>query len=242
MIQWHSCVSSLTLSISVKSNSHPHHSCTLPTEVFHPPALEQSVRLPFAYCRPLKGSQQTLEASGSILGLAPSKHLRQLETPFLLHQLLEEGIVKRPVFSIMLVSGHEGVLSIGGTAVQAAAMVERQTSEELDRAGAQEKIDAFTKENGKTLDSGSNSLDESKVTKEKIILKKKGTDVHDVKATLMDWEEGWTWSKVQGAEGWWQTLLQGVWVGGSRVLRNQAAVIDVISWRRCAETSQLTMW
>lgn len=236
------CVSSLTLSALVKSNSHPHHSCTLPTEVFHPPALEQSVRLPFAYCRPLKGSQQTLEASGSILGLAPSKHLRQIETPFLLHQLLEEGIVKRPMFSIMLVSGHEGVLSIGGTAVQAAAMVERQTSEELDRAGAQEKIDAFTKENGKTLDSGSNSLDESKVTEEKIILQKKGTDVNDVKATLMNWEEGWTWSKVQGAEGWWQTLLQGVWVGGSRVLRNQAAVIDVILRRRCVDTQQLTMW
>ncbi|KAI4192927.1 MAG: hypothetical protein LQ346_004081 [Caloplaca aetnensis] len=187
-------------------------------EVFHPPALEQSVRLPFAYCRPLKGSQQTLEASGSILGLAPSKHLRQIETPFLLHQLLEEGIVKRPMFSIMLVSGHEGVLSIGGTAVQAAAMVERQTSEELDRAGAQEKIDAFTKENGKTLDSGSNSLDESKVTEEKIILQKKGTDVNDVKATLMNWEEGWTWSKVQGAEGWWQTLLQGVWINTPFIL------------------------
>ncbi|KAL8761814.1 MAG: hypothetical protein Q9184_002098 [Pyrenodesmia sp. 2 TL-2023] len=196
-------------------------------EVFHPPALEQSVRLPFAYCRPLKGSQQTLEASGSILGLAPSKYLRQIETPFLLHQLLEEGIVKRPIFSIMLVSGYEGVLSIGGTAVQAAEMVERQTSEELDRAGAQEKIDAFTRENGKTLEGGSNSLDESKLSEEKGILLKKGTEVKDFKATLTNWEEGWTWSKVQGAEGWWQTLMQGVWVGGSRVLRNQAVVVDI---------------
>ena len=127
----------------------------------------------------------------------------------------------------MLVSGYEGVLSIGGTAVQAAEMVERQTSEELDRAGAQEKIDAFTRENGKTLESGLNSLEESRLTEEKILLLKKGTEVTDVKATLTNWEEGWTWSKVQGAEGWWQTLMQGVWVGGSRVLRNQAVVVDV---------------
>lgn len=215
------------LDVEVKSNEHPHRSCTLPKEVFHIPIVERSLPLPFAYCRPLKVSRQTLGASGSMLGLAPSKYLRQIETPFLLHQFLQEGIVKRPVFSIMLVTGHEGVLSVGGTAVQAADMVDKQTSEELDRAGAQEKIDAFTKENGKTLESGFNSLAKSKLTEEKIILHKKGTEAKDIKATLTNWEEGWTWTKVQGAEGWWQTLMQGVWVGGSRILRNQAVVIDV---------------
>ncbi|KAL9058037.1 MAG: hypothetical protein Q9206_002101 [Seirophora lacunosa] len=173
------------------------------------------------------GSQQTLEASGSVLGLAPSKYLRQIETPFLLHQLLQEGIVKRPIYSLIFISGHEGVLSIGGTAAQASEMVERQTSEELDRAGAQEKIEAFTLENGRTLENGANSLDNSKGWGERITLHKKGTEITDVKATLTDWEDGWIWTKVQGAEGWWQTLMQGVWVGGSRVLQNQAVVIDI---------------
>lgn len=135
--------------------------------------------------------------------------------------------MKRPIFSIVLLSGRDGVLSIGGTAAQAAEMVDKQTSEELDRAGAQEKIIAFTKENGKTLQSGFNSLDKSKLTGEKIILHKRETEAKDFKATLTNWAEGWTWVKVQGAEGWWQTLMQGVWVGGSRVLRNQAVVIDV---------------
>ncbi|KAL8719316.1 MAG: hypothetical protein Q9225_003660 [Loekoesia sp. 1 TL-2023] len=210
-----------------KSKEHPYRSCTLPTDVFHFPTTDKSIPLPFAYCRPLKGSQHTLEASGSMLGLAPSKHLRQIETTFYLHQLLKERIVKRPIFSLMLVSGHEGVLSIGGTAVPAAHMVDRQTAEELDRAGAQEKIDAFTKENGRTLESGANSLDKTKNPEEKIVLHKRGVDIKDFKATQANWEEGWTWTKVQGAEGWWQTLLQGIWVGGSRILRNQAVVIDI---------------
>ncbi|KAL8963231.1 MAG: hypothetical protein Q9193_000482 [Seirophora villosa] len=196
-------------------------------EVFHLPTVDRSVPLPFAYCRPLKGSQQTLEASGSVLGLAPSKYLRQIETPFLLHQLLQEGIVKRPIYSLIFISGHEGVLSIGGTAAQASEMVERQTSEELDRAGAQEKIDAFTLENGRTLENGANSLYNAKGSGERITLHKKGTEITDVKATLTDWEHGWIWTNVQGAEGWWQTLMQGVWVGGSRVLQNQAVVIDI---------------
>lgn len=162
-----------------------------------------------------------------MLGLAPSKHLRQIDTPFLLHQLLSQRIVERPIFSLMLVSGHEGVLSIGGTAAQAAELVSKQTAEQLDRAGAEEKINAFTEENGKTLEGGTNSLDKNNIPEEKVILQRRGVGAEGLKTRRADWREGWTWSKVQGAEGWWQTLMQGVWVGGSRVLQNQAVVIDV---------------
>ncbi|KAL9595917.1 MAG: hypothetical protein Q9219_006143 [cf. Caloplaca sp. 3 TL-2023] len=172
-------------------------------------------------------SHTTSHLGTSMLGLAPSKHLRQIETPFYLHQLLEKGIVERPVFSLMLISGYEGVLTIGGTAVQAAHMADKQTAEELDRAGAQEKIDAFTKENGETLENSVISLGQAKPSEEKIILQKRAVDVKDFRATEANWEDGWTWTKVQGAEGWWQTLMQGVWVGGRRVLQNQAVVIDV---------------
>ncbi|KAL9602719.1 MAG: hypothetical protein Q9179_002454 [Wetmoreana sp. 5 TL-2023] len=210
-----------------KSKEHPHRSCTLPTETFHLPSVGKSVPLSFAYCRPLRATQQTLEASGSMLGLAPSKHLRQIDTTFLFHQLLNEAIVKRPVFSLMLISGRDGVLSIGGTGAAAAGMVDRQTAAGLDRAGAQEKIDAFTEENGKTLDGGVNSLDKSHIPEERIILHKRAAEAKTVKAGPADWKEGWTWTRVQGAEGWWQTLMQGVWVDGSRVLQNQAVVVDI---------------
>ncbi|KAL8778011.1 MAG: hypothetical protein Q9213_007609 [Squamulea squamosa] len=211
----------------VKSNQHPYRSCTLPTDVFHLPTVDTTIPLPFAYCRPLKGSQETLQASGSMLGLAPSKHLRQIDTTFLLHQLLKASVVERPIFSLMLVSGSEGVLSIGGTAAPAADMVSKQTAEQLDRAGAQEKINAFTEANGKTLEGGSNSLAKANTPHEKASLARRGDEAKGFKARWADWREGWTWSKVQGAEGWWQTLMQGVWVGGSRVLQNQAVVIDI---------------
>ncbi|KAL9000451.1 MAG: hypothetical protein Q9169_000968 [Polycauliona sp. 2 TL-2023] len=210
-----------------KSNQHPYRSCTLPTDVFHLPTVDTSVPLAFAYCRPLKGSQDTLQASGSMLGLAPSKYLRQMDTPFLLHQLLKERVVERPIFSLMLVSGNEGVLSVGGTGTQAAEMVSKKTAEQLDRAGAQEKINAFTAENGKTLEGGTNSLGKLNPPEEKVILHKREGEGHGIMAKGADWKEGWTWSKVQGAEGWWQTLMQGVWVGGSRVLQNQAVVVDI---------------
>ncbi|KAL8728789.1 MAG: hypothetical protein Q9166_005167 [cf. Caloplaca sp. 2 TL-2023] len=199
----------------VKSNQHPYRTCTLPTDVFHLPTVDKSIPLPFAYCRPLKGSQETLEASGSILGLAPSKHLRQIDTVSLLHQWLKEGVVERPIFSLMLISGREGVLSVGGTGAQAAEMVARQTAEQLDRAGAQEKINAFIEENGKTLVGGLNSLNKASLPEEKIILQKKDKAF---KSRQTDWQQGWTFSKVQGAEGWWQTLMQGVWINTPFIL------------------------
>lgn len=37
----------------------------------------------------------------------------------------------------------------------------------------------------------------------------------------------WKWIKVQGAEGWWQILMRGIWIDGIEVLENQAVVLDV---------------
>ncbi len=112
----------------------------------------------------------------------------------------------------MLLNGHEGVLSVGGTGASAVQLVERQTMDELDRVGAVERgeIPPAPNSNG---------------------LVKRGTrGPKGVVSRQADWEEGWTWNKVQGAEGWWQILMQAAWVDGSKVLKNQAAVIDVISF------------
>jgi hypothetical protein len=48
----------------------------------------------------------------------------------------------------------------------------------------------------------------------------------------------WKWSMVQGAEGWWQILMRGIWVDGIKVLDNQPVVLDVsyyLKW--CDSTS-----
>lgn len=170
-----------------------------------------SIRLAFAYCRPSKFSLDTLGASGSALGLAPSEHLSQTKSTSILKQLLQKQIIERPIFSLMLINGQEGVLSIGGTGARAVEMVQQQTKDELDHFGAVERGEITADVDGDN------------------IAKRDPTKREPVFDTEASWEEGWKWSQVQGAEGWWQILMQGVWVDGSKVLHNQAAVIDVCS-------------
>lgn len=167
-----------------------------------------SIPLSFAHCRPSKFSQHTLGASGSTLGLAPSEHLSQTGSTSLLKQLLDKKAIQRPIFSLMLINGQRGVLSVGGTAASAIEMVVSQTKTELDRLGTVEKGNLTTANTGKPLT-------------------KRGRTSKDVVPRQAEWEEGWSWNKVQGAEGWWQLLTQGLWVDGSKVLQNQAVVIDV---------------
>lgn len=172
------------------------------------PTVNISLPLTFAYCRPSKFSLKTLGASGSTLGLAPSEHLSQTRTASLVKQLLDKEVIQRPIFSLMLINGQDGVLSLGGTAAGAIEMVETQTKSQLDSIGGKGK-------------------QELKPVEELPPLKKRGRTSKGVTARQPDWEDGWTWSDVQGAEGWWQVLMRGVWVDGSKVLKNQAVVVDV---------------
>lgn len=198
--------------ILAKSYERPHHTCTLPTDSFHLPTMNISIPLSFAYCRPSKFSVDTLGASGSALGLAPSEHLRQTKSTSILKQLLQKQVIERPIFSLMLINGQEGVLSIGGTGARAVEMVEQQTKEELDHVSAIERGEITIEVDGDN------------------VVKRGMTKRESVFDTKTNWEEGWKWSQVQGAEGWWQILMQGVWVDGSKILQNQAAVIDVCSF------------
>ncbi|KAL9112202.1 MAG: hypothetical protein Q9187_007821, partial [Circinaria calcarea] len=192
---------------NVKSHAHPFPGCGLPTDSIYLPQTDDSVPLAFAYCHPSKSSAATLGPSGSLLGLAPSEHLRQMASPTFLKQLLDKGVIRRNVFSILLINGNEGVLSIGGTAAQAIRLVEQQTRDELDRVG----------------------MAEAGLNKHQELLKRGSEDVTSIYTRGSDWREGWSWSKVQGAEGWWQVLMQGVLVDGVRVLKNQPVVIDINS-------------
>ncbi|MCJ1395559.1 hypothetical protein MMC18_008445 [Xylographa bjoerkii] len=189
------------------SNNHPFPRCSLPTDTFHFPTLGTSSSLTFAHCRPSRSSSATLGASGSVLGLAPSLHLSQIDSPTLLGQLLDNNIIQRPIFSVMFINGQEGVLSIGGTLAKAVEMVVQRTKDELERLTSPDN----------TPETADNTL--SKRSPHPLAAPMQGREPA--------WQEGWRWSKVQGAEGWWQILLQGVWVDGSKVLKNQPAVVDI---------------
>ena len=118
----------------------------------------------------------------------------------------------------MLINGYEGVLSIGGTAAAAVDMVVQQTKDELDRVGALERGDV------PVIPTEDLSVPSNKV---RPVAKRSRSHFEELTSRQAKWDDGWEWSHVQGAEGWWQMLMQGVWVDGSRVLQNQAVVMDV---------------
>ena len=207
----------LTVLNTAKSSERPYPSCTFPNDDFHFPTINQTVSLSFAYCKPQKFTRKTLGSSGSILGLAASMHLAQTKSGSLIAQLVQNKVIERPIFSLMLINGQEGVLSIGGTGAPAVDMVVKQTKAELDRVGDMEREVPLMPTDGEPANE-----------KESKPLTKRGRHSSPtVKSRGTSWKEGWDWSTVQGAEGWWQILMPGVWVDGSRVLQNQAVVLDV---------------
>lgn len=114
----------------------------------------------------------------------------------------------------MLINGREGILSVGGTGAPAVDLVVKQTKDELDRVGALERQEVPL----------APTEDDTAAVPEGQPLTKRGGAFEAREAS---WKDGWEWSTVQGAEGWWQILMQGVWVDDSKVLQNQAVVLDV---------------
>lgn len=172
----------------------------------------------FVYCRAQKFKRRTLGPSGSVLGLAPSKHLKQTDSNPFISQLLKSEVIERPIFSLMLINGYEGVLSVGGSGASAVDVVVQRTKDDLDRIGALEE--------GKLPLIPTAELSVH-TRKEKPISKRGSPHQNGVSVREADWPNGFKWSHVQGAEGWWQMLMQGVRVDGSRVLHDQAVVVDV---------------
>lgn len=191
-----------------KSLDRPYPTCHQHTDLFTLTTVDDPLPLSFPYCRPSKFSRNTLGPSGSTLGLAPSEHLSQTGSISLVKQLFETEVIQHPIFSLMLINGQDGVLSVGGTAASTIEMVVSQTENALNKLGGTEKADVAPVEKLPPL-------------------VKRGRHGKEVVTKREDWETGWVWTGVQGAEGWWQLLMRGVWVDGSKVLQNQAVVIDV---------------
>ena len=140
-----------------------------------------------------------------MLGLAPSPQMAQVDSPSLIGQLLEKEVIKRQIFSIMVINSHKGVLSIGGTAAKAIELAAQQTREELDKLNPLSEIALQDKD--------------ARLTKR---------DKKDKSKLLSGaWDDAFRWSHVEGAEGWWQILMAGIWVNGAKVLKNQPVVLDV---------------
>ncbi|KAI9797485.1 MAG: hypothetical protein M1825_005993 [Sarcosagium campestre] len=191
-------------------------SCKLPRDTVHLPTINMSMTVLFPHCRAHKSTQRTLGASGAMLGLGPSRSLSQTKTDSLLRQLVDSGVVESDMWSLMLIDEHEGVLSIGGTASDAIAQADKATKDQLDSLGntGQASMAEDSAPAADALEANASALE-----------KRAQRGLKD-RATA-EWETAWRWSRVQGAAGWWQILMQGVWVDGSKVLKNQPVIIDL---------------
>jgi hypothetical protein len=176
--------------------------CDIPSDKIYLPTINETVRLPFPQCKPSKYSRWTLTKSGAVLGLAPSTSLKQVDATPLIRQLLENNLIDQNIWSVALINGNEGILSIGGTAAANVDEAKAQTEQALAGLGKLAKR---------------NVVDD-------FLTQVKAPKSEDPPKT---WRDEWRWSSVEGAEGWWQILLEGVWIDGSKVLKNQQAVIDV---------------
>ena len=185
----------------------------------------------------------------------------------LLEQLLKNGMIEDDVFSITLINGEEGLLSIGGTAAESMAIIEDKIERFLGKSPqpkTAEEVndpdqDAADLANGapQELVQGGNQamkgpgglrkrgVDDEQDERPKPLIKKgikqgsedrvqpdlskrsrKGQKPLEQKAQPT-WKDNWKWSPIEGAEGWWQTLMRGVWTDGVKVLKNQPCVIDI---------------
>lgn len=156
-------------------------------------------------CSPSKSSRATLFKSGSVLGLSPSisSSLSRLDSPSLLQQLLAAQVLTEDLFSLTLLDSTSGVLSLGGTLAHHVEEAKLRTQVELDFLG------------------------DNSATSEKMDAK-----VNDLLASTFPkhLDDQFRWAPTRGAaEGWWTTLLPGLWINDRKVLKNQPVLLDVQS-------------
>jgi len=174
--------------------------CREPTDVIYLPTIKQSIPLSFTLCRPAKQWVRSLLPSGAYLGLAPSTALSQTKTTNLLQQLIDKSIIDTPIWSLVLINGKDGIFTLGGTSAQSLRRAKIETDDELAQYANHE------------------------VKRDVLVAHRSAADIEMAAAPSSD---EWKWSKVQGAEGWWQILMRGLWVDGIKELENQLVVLDV---------------
>ncbi|KAK5099649.1 hypothetical protein LTR24_001308 [Lithohypha guttulata] len=160
-------------------------------------------------CKPPKYTHQTLNPSGTILGLSPpgtSNSLSRLDAPSFLRQLLNQEMIEHNIFSLTLLDSQTGILSLGSTI--ASTIEETKTRAQL----------------------GLKYLDSLHIPSE---IAKMEEEIRGAMAFAIPpgstHEHHFKWTDVgNGAvSGWHMTLMSGVWVDGVKVLRNQPVLLDI---------------
>lgn len=171
-------------------------------DVFHLDRNANPMKLVLPICQPLHSSRQTLLPSSNMLGLAPHGPLQRLPGYGILQQLRREGAIPKELWSITLLDSENGILSLGTTIAKEVERAKIQGEVELQMMG-----DA-------TADT---ELLEDEVNK------KLAFSMFD----SLPPEAHFKWTGLQGAAGWWTSLMTGVWVNNAKVLKNQPILLDI---------------
>ncbi|KAL9105627.1 MAG: hypothetical protein Q9227_009239 [Pyrenula ochraceoflavens] len=180
-----------------------HPECELVTDLFVLPlnsSVSTSANIPIPLCQPPRYSRRTLRLSGSQIGLSQQGALAQIDHHSFIDHLLQQSIIAERVWSITLLDSQSGILTLGSTIVS-----------EIEEAKIRTQVELHNIANP----GADRDFIEKEVQSRLAILKPN------------DWHDLFRWSEVSGAAGWWTTLLQGVWIDGVKILRNQPAVFDV---------------
>ncbi|RMZ89431.1 hypothetical protein DV736_g3333, partial [Chaetothyriales sp. CBS 134916] len=177
-----------------------HPLCRMATDEF---ALnpQHASRLVFPICTPPQSTVHTLLTQGSILGLGPPGSLSRIpDDASLMRQLYGNSLIPSRFWSITLLDSTSGILSLGTT-----------ISVEVEKAKLQAEAEL-------------QNIDQSHATPE-WIQSQIETQVQLMRA--LPWEDHFKWTDLQGAKGWWTTLMSAVWVDGAKVLKNQPVLFDI---------------
>ena len=192
----HSLVRTPLTEIPGFSEEKVHAICKRASEEFHF-ANRSPFRLDLPICKPSKSSRQTLANSGTILGLAPHPgSLSRISSSPLLEQLHERGPVPGKLWSVTLLDGESGVLSLGGTIAREMEEAEIRGEVELKHFG-------------------------DPIATSQWVSKQVDIRMQRSMPPLDAWDKHFRWTDVQGAAGWWTALMRGVWINGAKVHREQ---------------------
>ncbi|RMD42458.1 hypothetical protein DV735_g2674, partial [Chaetothyriales sp. CBS 134920] len=114
--------------------------------------------------------------------------------------LHRQSLVPAPFWSITLLDSTSGILSLGTT-----------ISVEVEKAKLQAEAELQNINQAHATSEWIQSQIEPRVQ-----MMRKGP-----------WQDHFKWTDLQGARGWWTTLMSGVWVNGAKVLKNQPVLFDI---------------
>jgi len=231
----------------------PFPNCGFPNDMTLLPTANTTFNLQFAHCKPRRQSRDTLLPSGALLGLAPSNSLSQMgdDLPGFIDQLVHADVIENDVFSLHLINGEEGIMSIGGTVADAIARVEERIEGFLGKPHDFAMPDPVPDPAQDAADFANGATEAQMAANQNQgpprLRKRAGEDPNAILVPTWDdlspinragrakpkgssvptWRDGWKWSPVEGAAGWWQILMRGIWADQVKIMKNQPCIVDV---------------